>query len=91
MEIVQPYGQADILIGIHRADIHLVVAQLEHHRVNGLSLLSSLFGSGFLLEKRHPDICPEGFRLCRRAHSIGHATVLTPVSSKPRLVNCVSM
>ena len=65
----------DILIGIHCADLHLVVADLEHHKVSGLTLLTIQFGSIFLLDGRHPDICSDNGELFNRAHSIGHATL----------------
>ena len=41
----QPYRPLDILIRIHWAHLHPVVAGLKHHRVDGLCLFTSQFGS----------------------------------------------
>ena len=48
----------DIRLGIHHADLHPVVEDLHRHRVGELHLLTSKFSTGFLLDGRHPDICP---------------------------------
>ena len=37
-EIGRPYGQVDILIGIHHAHLHMVVTYLECQRVGGTKL-----------------------------------------------------
>lgn len=72
------------------ADLYLVVADLECHRVGRLCLLTSQFGSGFLLDRRHPNICPRVLGLGNAACASRHATQLLS-ATKPRWVNCVAI
>ena len=54
--ILRPVGEVDLLLGIHHSDLHPVLADPVKHRVDKLRLLTSRFGSGYLLDGAHPDI-----------------------------------
>ena len=64
----RPVGQVDLLIGIHIAEIHPLVADAKKHKVGKLRLLTSQFGTGFLLNGTHESITPHGGRLCHLAY-----------------------
>ena len=67
-KLTRPVGQVDLLIGIHIAEIHLIVADAKKHKVGNLRMLTSQFGTGFLLNGTHESITPHGGRLCHLAY-----------------------
>merc|ERR1711867_232504 len=54
--ILRPVGKVDLLLSIHYSDLHPVLTDPDKHRVDRLRLLTSKFGSGYLLDGAHPDI-----------------------------------
>ena len=55
-KIRRPTGDVDLLIGIQDARLHPYLANpAEHCKVN-LWLLTSMFGTGYLLDGSHPEI-----------------------------------
>ena len=49
-------GDVDLLLGIQDADLHPYLAKPSKHCVGKLCLLTSRFGSGYLLDGSHPEI-----------------------------------
>ena len=59
IKLTRPYGSVDLLLGIHMAEL-FPTQMKESHRVGNLRLLSSVFGSGFMLDGAHPSVKPHG-------------------------------
>ena len=55
-KIVRPTGDVDLLLGIQDADLHPYLAKPSKHCKGKLRLLTSRFGSGYLLDGSHPEI-----------------------------------
>ena len=55
-DIFRPKGEVDLLLGIQDADLHPILTNPKKHRVGKLRLLSSRFGTGYLLDGTHPEI-----------------------------------
>ena len=55
-DILRPEGDVDLLLGIQDADLHPILANPAKHQVGKLRLLTSKFGSGYLLDGAHPRI-----------------------------------
>ena len=68
-KLKRPVGHIDLLIGIHIAKIHLIVVDAKKHKVGNLQMLTSQFGTGFLLNGTHESITPHGGRLCHLAYN----------------------
>ena len=54
----QPVGAMDLLLGVQKAVLLPVVADLVCHQVDNLRLLTSDFGTGVLLDGVHPALSP---------------------------------
>ena len=70
----RPVGHVDLLIGIHVAEIHPIVADAVLHKSGNLRMLTSQFGSGFLLDGSHESITPHGGKLCNLAYDYTRGT-----------------
>ena len=55
-KIRRPTGDVDLLIGIQDARLHPYLANPAEHCKGNLRLLTSMFGTGFLLDGSHPEI-----------------------------------
>ena len=64
----RPVGQVDLLIGIHVAEIHPIVADAVRHKSGNLRMLTLQFRTRFLLDGSHKSITPHGGRLCNLAY-----------------------
>ena len=56
IKITRPTGDVDLLIGINDAHLHPYLAKPGKHCKGKLRLLTSKFGSGYLLDGSHPEI-----------------------------------
>merc|ERR1711872_933937 len=54
--IARPTGDVDLLLGIQDADLHPYLAKPSKHCKGKLRLLTSRFGTGYLLDGSHPEI-----------------------------------
>ena len=54
--VKRPVGKVGLLIGIHQAGIFPYVADRDKHIDGNLRLLTSIFGTGSLLDGSHPSI-----------------------------------
>ena len=54
--IARPTGDVDLLLGIQDADLHPYLAKPSKHCKGKLRLLTSRFGTGYLLDGSHPQI-----------------------------------
>ena len=68
----RPSGPVDLLVGIHMAGIFPYLANREEHLKGNLRLMTSIFGTGFLLDGDHAGISasvmmasPEALKLTR--------------------------
>ena len=52
----RPSGPVDLLVGIHMAGIFPYLANREEHLKGNLRLMTSIFGTGFLLDGDHAEI-----------------------------------
>ena len=55
-KIRRPTGDVDLLIGIQDARLHPYLANPAEHCKGNLRLLTSMFGTGYLLDGSHPEI-----------------------------------
>ena len=86
-DIYRPKGEVDLLLGIHDADLHPVLANPNKHRVGKLHLLTSRFGSGYLLDGAHPDIKVIANSLNPATKEKTRATFISRKSCKPPKVS----
>ena len=56
IKIARPTGDVDFLLGIQDAHLHPYLAKPGKHCKGKLRLLTSRFGSGYLLDGSHPEI-----------------------------------
>ena len=55
-KIRRPTGDVDLLIGIQDARLHPYLANPAEHCKGNLRLLTSMFGTGYLIDGSHPEI-----------------------------------
>merc|ERR1711867_82993 len=60
-KIFRPTGDVDLLIGINNAHLHPYLANPGKHCRGKLRLLTSRFGTGYLLDGSHPGIKVEPY------------------------------
>ena len=60
-KIFRPTGDVDLLIGINDAHLHPYLAKPGKHCRGKLRLLTSRFGTGYLLDGSHPEIKVEPY------------------------------
>ena len=77
----RPMGQVDLLISIHVAEIHPIVADAVRHKSGNLRMLTLQFGSGFLLDGSHETIAPHGGKLCNLAYDYTRGTNMMSLAS----------
>ena len=77
----RPVGHVDLLISIHVAEIHPIVADAVMHKSGNLRMLTLQFGTGFLLDGSHESITPHGGRLCNLAYDYTRGTNMTSLAS----------
>ena len=82
--ILRPEGEVDLLLGIHYSDLHPILTDPDKHRVDRLRLLTSKFGSGYLLDGAHPDIKVVASSLNPAAKEKAQATFVTKGSKPPK-------
>jgi hypothetical protein len=75
-QVRRPEGAVDLLIGIHHAGIFPHVADLKRHRAGHLRLLTSKFGTGFLLDGVHKEIKAGKLMQSPDSHAKAHALLL---------------
>merc|ERR1711867_64558 len=80
--ILRPEGEVDLLLSIHYSNLHPVLADPVKHRVDRLQLLTSKFGSGYLLASAHPDIKVVASSLDPAAKEKAQATFVTEKGGK---------
>ena len=85
--ILRPIGDVDLLLGIHDADLHPILANPKKHQVGKLRLLTSKFGTGYLLDGAHPDIKVIANSLNPAAKEKARAMFITRKSCKPPKVS----
>ena len=73
-QVSRAVGPVDLLLGIHQAELHPVL-EGQDHVVGSLRLMSSKFGTGFLLDGTHPSISPKPVFLNADAINKGHSTL----------------
>ena len=73
--IMRPTGPVDLLLGIQYAGLHLLVADKTKHIEGNLRLLTSEFGTGFLLDGYHPELNTRSVGITREAYEISHASI----------------
>ena len=78
-KLTRPWGPVDLLVGIQMAEIHPVVKDQDRHKVGNLRLLTSQFGSGYLLDGAHEDIHAQGGQLCNTAFAYSRGRVIEQV------------
>ena len=81
-DISRPEGDVDLLLGIQDADLHPILANPTKHRVGKLRLLTSKFGSGYLLDGAHPEIKEAAYALNPGAKEKSRATFITRKGGK---------
>ena len=86
-EISRPKGDVDLLLGIQDANLHPFLANPNKHRVGKLCLLSSKFGTGYLLDGSHPNIKVIANYLNPAAKEKSRGTFITRKGSKPPKVS----
>merc|ERR1711867_138890 len=84
--ILRPEGEVDLLLGIHYSDLHPILADPDKHRVDRLRLLTSKFGSGYLLDSAHPHIKVVASSLNLAAKEKAQATFVKKKGGKPAKV-----
>ena len=67
-QIKRPEGQVDMLIGIHAATLFPIMKNSEKDIVGDLRLLNTTFGTGWLVDGRHPEVVPTRTRM--RSHDV---------------------
>ena len=77
----------DLLLGIQDANLHPILANPNKHRVGKLRLLTSKFGSGYLLDGAHPDIKVFARSLNPATKEKTRATFISRKSCKPPKVS----
>ena len=91
-QISRAVGPVDLLLGIQQAELHPVLDKSEHV-VGSLRLMSSKFGTGYLLDGIHPALAPKPVVFHPDAVKKGHSVVGELVYrdvSKRKVVNQVS-
>ena len=81
--ILRPERQVDLLLSIHYSDLHPILADPDKHRVDRLRLLTSKFGSGYLLDGTHPEIKVVASSLDPAAKEKAQAMFITEKGGKP--------
>ena len=66
-QIRRPEGQVDMLIGLHAAALFPTVKNPEQDVIGNLRLLSTRFGTGWLVDGQHPEVAPSGIRMSSEA------------------------
>ena len=85
--ILRPTGNVDLLLGIQDANLHPYLAKPNKHCVGKLRLLTSRFGSGYLLDGSHPEIKVIPSYLSPAAREKTRANFSTRKGSKPPKVS----
>ena len=62
-QIKRPQGQVDMLIGLHVSSLFPIVENPKKDVVGDLRLLSTKFGTGWLVDGQHPVVAPPRMRL----------------------------
>ena len=62
-QIKRPQGQVDMLIGLHAAALFPTVENSEQDAVGNLRLLSTKFGTGWVVDGQHPEVVPSRMRM----------------------------
>jgi hypothetical protein len=75
-QVKRPEGAVDLLIGIHHADLFPTLEDRTKHRQGHLRLMTSIFGSGYLLDGTYPSIKAGQVLQDPESHLVGHAVVL---------------
>ena len=71
----RPVGAVDLLLGVHNAGLMPVVVELERHRVGNLRILTSIFGTGMLLDGVHPALSPSAMHQTKEAFDRSHSVM----------------
>ena len=82
-KILRPEGDVDLLLGIQDADLHPYLAKPNKHCIGNLCLLTSRFGSGYLLDGSHPEIKVVANYLSPEAKEKSRGTFIRKKGSKP--------
>ena len=80
--ILRPEGEVDLLLSVHDAHLHPILTNPDKHRVGKLRLLTSKFGSGYLLDGAHPEIKEVTYSLNPAAKEKSRATFITRKGGK---------
>ena len=81
-QLERPWGQVDLLIGIPLASLHPVPeARLGN-------LLSSAFGSGWLLDGSHQSVQASGFYMTEEVVRVSHAARSPPHIIRTNPLHC---
>ena len=82
----RPSGPVDLLVGIHMAGIFPSLANREKHLKGNLRLMTSIFGTGWVLDGDHAEIkanvmleSPEARELTRRG-AVNHVKLSSPLN-----------
>ena len=67
--ITSPHWPVDLLIGIQLVEIHPIVDNERNDRAGNLHLLTSKFGTRYLVDGAPQSIGPHGRKLCNLAQS----------------------
>ena len=90
-KVRRPTGAVDLLIGINCASLFPVVADDDAHCEGNLQLLTSKFGTGWLLDGTHPLNKPGAVMQDQETFERTHATWVTKFVKAPkRIVKTVS-
>ena len=83
-KIARPTGDVDLLLGIQDADLHPYLAKPSKHCKGKLRLLTSRFGTGYLLDGSHPEIKVTSNYLSPDAKEKSRGTFITRKGLKKR-------
>ena len=86
-KILRPEGNVDLLLGIQDAKLHPFLANPNKHCVGNLCLLTSRFGTGYLLDGSHPEIKVVANHLSPEAKEKSRGTFITRKGIKPPKVS----
>lgn len=85
-DLAQPHGSVDVLVGIQYAALHSRSHPDSSSVVGDLQLLTSQFGSGYLLDGFHQQISHPSIHVSSLAHKFGHSTEVMSLNSSVNLV-----
>ena len=86
-KILRPEGNVDLLLGIQDTKLHPYLKNPNKHCVGNLCLLTSRFGTGYLLDGSHPKIKVIANYLSPEAKEKTRANFITRKGSKPPKVS----